>query len=58
MRLWIPGPAHCIAVVDAVLIIERLKVDGWRLRGGVAATIVAGRVVYVNGDVPDLALAT
>jgi dihydroorotase len=22
--------------------------DGWRLRGGVAATIVGGRVVYVN----------
>jgi dihydroorotase len=22
--------------------------DGWQLRGGVAATIVAGRVVYVN----------
>ena len=25
--------------------------DGWSLRGGVAATIVAGRVVYVNEDV-------
>jgi dihydroorotase len=25
--------------------------DGWRLRGGVAATIVGGRVVYVNEDV-------
>lgn len=25
--------------------------DGWRLRGGVAATIVAGRVVYVNEEV-------
>jgi dihydroorotase len=24
--------------------------DGWKLRGGVAATIVAGRTVYVNGD--------
>src|SRR5438128_6920504 len=24
--------------------------DGWTLRGGVAATIVGGRVVYVNGD--------
>jgi dihydroorotase len=22
--------------------------DGWQLRGGVAATIVGGRVVYVN----------
>jgi dihydroorotase len=27
---------------------------GWELRGGVAATIVAGRVVYVN---PDASLA-
>ena len=25
--------------------------DGWQLRGGVAATIVAGRVVYVNEEV-------
>ena len=25
--------------------------DGWQLRGGVAATIVGGRVVYVNEDV-------
>lgn len=25
--------------------------DGWRLRGGVAATIVGGRTVYVNPDV-------
>jgi dihydroorotase len=24
--------------------------DGWQLRGGVAATIVGGRVVYVNDD--------
>jgi dihydroorotase len=24
--------------------------DGWQLRGGVAATIVGGRVVYVNED--------
>jgi len=24
--------------------------DGWRLRGGVAATIVGGRIVYVNDD--------
>jgi dihydroorotase-like cyclic amidohydrolase len=22
--------------------------DGWQLRGGVAATIVGGRIVYVN----------
>jgi dihydroorotase len=26
--------------------------DGWTLRGAVAATIVGGRVVYTNGDVP------
>ena len=25
--------------------------DGWQLRGGVAATIVGGRIVYVNKDV-------
>jgi dihydroorotase-like cyclic amidohydrolase len=25
--------------------------DGWQLRGGVAATLVAGRVVYVNEHV-------
>jgi dihydroorotase len=26
--------------------------DGWKLRGGVAATLVGGRAVYVNQDVP------
>jgi dihydroorotase len=26
--------------------------DGWTLRGGVAATIVGGRMVFVNEDVP------
>ena len=30
--------------------------DGWVLRGGVAATIVGGRAVYVNAAVPGLAL--
>jgi dihydroorotase len=25
--------------------------DGWQLRGGVAATIVGGRVVFANHDV-------
>jgi dihydroorotase len=29
--------------------------DGWTLRGSVAATIVAGRTVYVNSDVPGAA---
>jgi dihydroorotase len=32
--------------------------DGWALRGGVAATIVGGRTVYINDDVPDLELGT
>jgi dihydroorotase len=26
--------------------------DGWNLRGGVGATIVDGRIVYVNADAP------
>jgi dihydroorotase len=30
--------------------------DGWQLRGGVAATIVGGRVAYLNDDVPNLKL--
>jgi dihydroorotase len=29
--------------------------DGWSLRGGVAGTIVGGRAVYVNPEVPGLA---
>ena len=29
--------------------------DGWSLRGGVAATMVGGRTVYVNGAVPGAA---
>jgi dihydroorotase len=29
--------------------------DGWPLRGGVAATIVGGRVLFVNPDVPQAA---
>ena len=28
--------------------------DGWKLRGGVAATLVGGRAVYVNGEFQDL----
>ncbi len=30
--------------------------EGWELRGGVAATIVAGRAVYVNPECPELKL--
>jgi dihydroorotase len=29
--------------------------DGWNLRGGVGATIVGGRIVYVNADAPGAA---
>ena len=29
--------------------------DGWPLRGGVAATVVGGRVLFVNPDVPQVA---
>ena len=32
--------------------------DGWTLRGGIAATIVGGRTVYLNDDVSDLELRT
>src|SRR5262249_38387342 len=31
--------------------------DGWSLRGGVAATIVAGQVVYMNSDATNVQLA-
>ena len=31
--------------------------DGWHLRGGVAATIVGGRLVYVNDQLQDFKLA-
>jgi dihydroorotase len=29
--------------------------DGWALRGGVAATLVGGRALFVNPDVPQAA---
>jgi dihydroorotase len=29
---------------------KNMPFEGWQLRGGVAATIVGGRVVYVNRD--------
>lgn len=31
--------------------------DGWELRGGVAATVLGGRTVYVNPDVTTLTLS-
>ncbi|MGH9203813.1 MAG: dihydroorotase, partial [Vicinamibacterales bacterium] len=41
--------------VDAAAMRSRSKntpFDGWQLRGGVAATVVAGRTVYANPKVP------
>ena len=29
--------------------------DGWQLRGGVAATVVGGRALFVNAGVPQAA---
>ena len=40
--------------VDAARMLSKSKntpFDGWQLRGGVAATIVGGRAVYVNENV-------
>jgi dihydroorotase len=39
--------------IEAVKLRSRSKntpFDGWELRGGVAATIVGGRPLYVNAD--------
>jgi dihydroorotase len=36
---------------------RNMPFEGWRLTGGVAATIVGGRVVYVNDEVAALRLA-
>jgi dihydroorotase len=41
--------------IDAAKLRSRSKntpFDGWRLRGGVAATIVGGRTVYANDAAP------
>jgi dihydroorotase len=40
--------------IDAAQLRSRSKntpFDGWELRGGVAATLVGGRTVFVNPDV-------
>ena len=45
--------------IDAARLRSRSKntpFDGWELRGGVAATIVAGRTVYQNDAAPVLGL--
>ncbi len=45
----------CGVSVEAAKLRSRSKntpFDGWQLRGGVAATIVGGRTVYVNEAAP------
>jgi dihydroorotase len=46
--------------IDAAALRSRSKntpFNGWEMRGGVAATIVGGRTVYVNGAVSNLRFA-
>ena len=41
--------------IDPARLVSKSKntpFGGWSLKGGVAATIVGGRVVYTNPDVP------
>ena len=45
------GPAGARRGREAAVAIEEHPFDGWQLRGGVAATIVGGRIVFVNDDV-------
>jgi dihydroorotase len=33
---------------------RNMPFDGWQLRGGVAATFVAGRLVYTNPEIKEL----
>jgi dihydroorotase len=46
--------------IDAARLVSKSKntpFDGWTLKGGVAATLVDGRVVYTNGALPDVGRA-
>ncbi len=55
--LTVLAPARRV-VVDAARFRSRSRntpFDGWTLRGAVAATIVGGRAVYVNEDLPEAA---
>jgi dihydroorotase len=48
--LTVLAPDHQVTI-DAARFVSKGKntpFDGWSLRGGVAATIVGGRAVYVN----------
>lgn len=55
--LTVLAPDHRV-VVDATRFRSKSRntpFDGWALRGAVAVTIVGGRAVYVNADLPEAA---
>lgn len=58
ITLLAPDLAVTIRAAAMVSKSKNTPFDGWTLRGGVAATIVGGRPVYVNTAVPGLALPT
>ena len=54
-QLWAAQPSAPGVTIDAARLVSKSKntpFGGWTLKGGVAATIVGGRVVYTNPDVP------
>jgi dihydroorotase len=57
--ITILAPALPVTIVAAELRSrsKNTPFDGWQLKGGVAATLVGGRTVYVNPAVQGLSLA-
>jgi dihydroorotase len=47
-----PDLAVTVSAASMRSLSKNTPFDGWQLRGGVAATIVGGRAVYVNEQVP------
>ncbi len=56
LTLLAPDLAVTVQAAAMVSKSKNTPFDGWKLRGGVAATIVGGRPVYVNAAVSGLAL--
>jgi dihydroorotase len=50
-----PSAANMVDVTRSKSLSRNSPFDGWKLRGAVAATIVGGRTVYVNGEIAGLA---
>jgi dihydroorotase len=50
-----PSAAIVIDVTRSKSLSRNSPFDGWTLRGAVAATIVGGRTVFVNGEIAGLA---